>query len=324
MADVVIAEGPILRAILRATYEIWCEGLTQQAYEQYYAAQRALAWGRTNLQRFALVEGLEVLASLKRYQLTASLDGQVMRVLGLGAVFTQPAHRRKGAARELIERILELGADDGVDLALLFSEIGPDYYARLGFETIPTAALALRVREPDRRGAPAMMNRYADDRDLPDIVDMCRTRAQPFRFHLNRDRDFVHYVIARKRILAGLGSPSARAVQFFAAEEGSSAVAYVVLTALPPGRWIVEECGDRDPSGARVGAMLQSLIARDPAEQRPSITAWLPPSFRPPQVEVIDAQPSSEVMMVRALSARAKAALPIRAEDVLYWHGDLF
>src|SRR5206468_10676186 len=40
-------------------------------------------------------------------------------------------------------------------------------------------------------------------------------------------------------------------------------------------RSVLEECGDRDPSGARMGAILQVLIARNPAERRPAITAWL-------------------------------------------------
>jgi hypothetical protein len=30
---------------------------------------------------------------------------------------------------------------------------------------------------------------------------------------------------------------------------------------------MIEECGDRDPSGARVGAILQALIAREPAKR---------------------------------------------------------
>src|SRR5204862_3890546 len=104
-----------------------------------------------------------------------------------------------------------------------------------------------------------------------------------FRFHLVRDRDLVHYAIAKKRLLAGLGPAGAREVQFFIAEEGASAVAYVVITARRHGSdqgaaidSLLEECGDRDPAGARVGAILQALIAREPAEIRPTITGWLP------------------------------------------------
>jgi GNAT superfamily N-acetyltransferase len=331
MAHLEMAEGATLRATLDQTYTIWCEGLTPKAYERYYTAQLATAWGRQHLRRFALVAGTEVLASAKEYTFDALLDGMPIRVVGLGAVFTSPARRGRGAARDVIEQIVARAAADGADLALLFSEIGPDYYTRLGFETIVIPDRSLRVTESVRHGAPATLVRAAEDRDLTDIVAMGEVRARPFRFHLARDRDLVQYAIAKKRLLAGLGPAGLREVQFFIAEEGASAVAYVMMTASrrlgAPGsavEWRLEECGDRDPSGARVGAILQVLIARDPAEARPAISAWLPPGFCPPQITVVAERPSSDVMMVCALSARAKAALPIASTDVLYWRSDAF
>jgi hypothetical protein len=152
---------------------------------------------------------------------------------------------------------------------------------------------------------------------------MNRVRAEPFRFHLDRDRDLLAYAIAKKRLLAGLGVPGAREVQFFVAEEGTTAAAYVVLTALG-GEWKLEECGDRDSSGARVGAILQALLARDPAARRPSIRAWLPAGFVPPQITIAGKRPSADVMMVRPLSAAAEGARALGAENVLYWRGDRF
>ncbi len=204
MADLALAEGPILRDILTATHDIWSEGLTPSAYQRFYTAQLATPWGGRQLRRFALVEGSDVLSSAKLYTFAATLDAQPIRVVGLGAVFTQPAHRRRGAAAELIERLMARAIEDGADLALLFSEIGADYYARLGFEPIPHSLSTLRVTESDRYGAPATLVRGADDRDLPAMVAMNDVRARPFRFHLDRDRDLVHYAIAKKRLLAGL------------------------------------------------------------------------------------------------------------------------
>jgi predicted N-acetyltransferase YhbS len=297
------------------------------AYERYYTAQLATAWGGQRLRRFALVDGTQVLSSAKLYTFDATLDHTPIRVVGLGAVFTQPAQRRRGAAAELIERLMARAAEDGADLALLFSEIGADYYARLGFETIPLSLSTLRVRESDRFGAPATLVRGADDRDLPAIVAMNESRARGFRFHLDRDRDLVQYAVAKKRLMAGLGSPGARETRFVAAEEGATAVAYALVSVRRndgASTWVLEECGDRDPSGARVGAILQTLIARDPAEARPTLTTWLPHGFCPPQVTVAESRPSSDVMMARPLSARARAALPLGGEDVLFWKADHF
>jgi predicted N-acetyltransferase YhbS len=335
MADLVTAEGPILERILDGTYTIWHEGLSRPAYSRYNTAQLATAWGRDHLRRFALVgptgEG-DVLASAKQYMFDATLDGHVVRVVGVGAVFTQPAQRGHGHARDLLDRLLDRAAADGADLALLFSEIGPDYYARLGFDPLVTTDLVVRITESDRHGAPATLVRAGEERDLADIVAMGQTRAARYRFHLNRDRDVVHYAIAKKRLFAGFGPAGSRMVHFFIAEEGASAVAYVVVSvrahetgdAASGPVWTIEEAGDRDPSGARVGAILQGLIARDPAERRPTIKAWLPAGFRPPQITVIGEQPSGEVMMVRPLTPAAAAARALGAGQVLYWRGDLF
>ena len=320
---IVPAEGPILDEILAATFDIWHEGLSRTAYPRYYAGQLATPWGRANLRRWALVDGDDVVASAKTYALDAMLDGRAIRVFGVGAVFTQPRHRGRGHARTLVERLLDRATADGFDLSLLFSEIGADYYARLGFTPMPTFDLALRVREDTRRGAPATLVRVGDDRDLDDIASMGETRAAPFRFHLRRTRDLIHYGLSKKRLLAGLGAPGDRGVQFFVAEEGAGAVAYVVLSTRGS-TWIVEEAGDRDPTGARIGAILQTLIARDPAEPRPSIVAWLPATLRPPQIDVVGEAAAHDVMMVKPLGDKGTPKPALGSNDVFYWRSDLF
>jgi hypothetical protein len=114
----------------------------------------------------------------------------------------------------------------------------------------------------------------------------------------------------------------ARQLHFFIAEEGITAAAYVVVSIV--GRtWTIEECGDRDPSGARVGAILQALIAREPVERRPTIRAWLPRGFVPPQVTIVSAKPSAEVLMVRSLGSMAVTPR-LSGDDVLYWRSDIF
>src|SRR5436190_3089028 len=321
--DLVPAEGAILDRIFADTFDIWHDGLNPAGYRRHYAAQRGTAWGRSHLHRWALVDGGEVLASAKVYDFAAVLDGRSIRVIGLGAVFTDPAHRGRGHARMLIERLLDRAAGDGADLALLFSEIGPGYYARLGFSVVPRSELTLRVVEPDRGGAPATLVRAGGDNDLASLADMGRPRSHAHRLHLDRDRDLIQFAVAKKRLLAGLGPPGARELHFFVAEEGASAVAYVVVT-VRGAAWIIEEGGDRDPAGARLGAILQVLVAREPGERRPHIRGWLPEGFCPPQIKIVERSPSVEVMMVRPLTGRGTPDRALNEADVLFWHGDLF
>jgi predicted N-acetyltransferase YhbS len=323
MSEIAPATGVALESILDATHTIWHDGLTRPAYSRLYAAHVAAPWGRRQLTRWALVDRGEVLASAKIYMFDATLDGRAIRIAGFGAVFTQPAHRGRGVARELMLRLLDKAAAGGADAALLFSEIGPDYYARLGFSVVPLDDLSIRVIEDTRRGAPATMVRAGDDRDLDAVVAMDAARAEPFRFHLNRVRDLAQFAIAKRRILAGLSEPNARSLQFFVAEEGASAVAYAVVYE-NGGAWTIDSCGDRDPAGARLGAILQVLIAREPSAHRPTITAWLPSALRPPQIEIVSATSSKDLMMFKPLSRAGEGVASLKPSEVMYWKGDAF
>ena len=107
------------------------------------------------------------------------------------------------------------------------------------------------------------------------------------------------------------------------AEEGHQAVAYLVATE-QDGRWMIEEAGDRDPSGARLGAMLQVMLARYPSERLPEIRGWWPQSLVPPQLKVAASTPTQEVLMIRPLRDRMLPLPPLAAAEVVYWHADYF
>ncbi len=238
---------------------------------------------------------------------------------GIGAVFTPPLHRGKGYASQLIERLLESARSEGALLAGLFSEIDPAFYARLGFTAIPIDEVTVGVKRKD--GAPAILVRAGDERDLAALETMHQVRSANARFTLNRDRPMIQYALSKKRLLAGLGRQGLRQVEFVVAEEGASAVAYAVLHVNANG-WTLEEAGDRDPSAARLGAMLQVLVAREPSVPTPLIRAWWPPAFPvPPQVTLTDKSAATDVFMVRPL---ADVPMPEKTEDVFYWHSDHF
>ena len=307
---VIVAEGPLLDQITRLTYDIWNEGLSERAYSQWNAAQMRTPWGRTHLQRLALVDvSGRLLATAKRYRYHMRLDGRVGWMSGIGAVFTPPLQRGKGYASQLIEQLL----------AGLFSEIGATFYERFGFTPVPIDEVTVRVER--RNGAPAMLVRAGDDRDLPAVEAMHQVRSSGVRFALTRDKSTIHYALSKKRLLAGLGPQGLRQVEFVVAEEGVSAVAYALLHENANG-WTLEEAGDRDPAGARLGGMLQVLLAREPSAPAPLIRAWWPAALAvPPQVSLTDRAPAHDLFMVKPL---ADVRIPEKAGDVFYWHSDYF
>jgi hypothetical protein len=319
---VIPAEGSILERILDTAHSISPEGLSRPAYAKFYAAQMKTAWGRRHQRRLALVQGDHVLASATQYDLAAVLDQRPVRVRGIGSVLSERADGDSRHAQALISRLVEQATEDGAALAFLFLDGGAQLGQPNGFEAVATTEVELTVAQSTRHGAPMTLIRGGEERDLAAVVAMGQVRAGSFRFHLDRDVDFVQYAITKKRLLAGLGAASARQLHFFIAEEGITAAAYVVISVVDD-MWTIEECGDRDPSGARVGAILQALIAREPVERRPTIRAWLPRGFVPPQVTIVSAKPSEPVMMVRAIESTVLEPR-LSTGDVLYWLSDMF
>ena len=316
----VVAAGPLLDHIFDNTFPIWNEGLTRAAYGQWNQAQLRTQWGSRNLQRFALLaDDGSLLASAKRYRIDVSLDGRDGWMAGIGAVFTPESKRGQGHATRLLEMLIDRERAAGALLSGLFSEIGTEFYERLGFRAVPLDEVTVTVKREG--GSPAMLVRGGEDRDLPNIAALHATRAAGVRFAVRRDPSLLGYALSKKRLLAGLGPPGLRQVEFFVTEEGASAVAYVILSENANG-WTLEEAGDRDPAGARIGAMLQVLLAREPSHRTPLIRAWWPRAMAvPPQVELTDRIDARDVFMVRPL---VDVAMPRTAADVFYWRSDYF
>jgi len=317
---VTVADEAVHEQILDLTYPLWGEGLTRQAYGTWNRGQMTTPWGRTHLERVALVDQGHLLSSAKRYHFDALVAGVRERVVGVGAVFTPAARRGQGYARVLIEEMLLQATRTGAAWALLFSEIGGSYYEKLGFASLPRTMLTLMVRA--KAGAPATFVRAGENADLPFIAELSASYAGGAGIALDRTSDLIGFGIARRRLLAGLGPAGLRHLEFFVAEEGGRPAAYVVISRGRSGI-VLEECGDRDPSGARVGAILQVLQAREPSIVQAPIRAWLPAGFRPPQVVVVDEAPAAEIMMMRRLDA-PESSMALPEPPVTYWQTDVF
>jgi GNAT superfamily N-acetyltransferase len=317
---IVPAEGALLEEILDHTFTNWNEGLSRPAYGQWNRAQARTPWARSHLQRYASIDDRgRLLATAKQYRFDVRVGGCEGWMCGIGAVFTPPEQRGQGHASALIEHLVSRAQRDGALLASLFSEIGTGFYERLAFASVPLEEVTITVNR--KGGAPAMLVRAGEERDLAAVAAMHAVRSAAAPFALRRDGSLIHYALSKKRLLAGLGPLGLRQLEFFVAEEGASAVAYVVLNVNANG-WTLEEAGDRDPAGARLGAMLQVLLAREPTHRMPLIRAWWPRAFDvPPQIQLTDRSAPNDVFMVRPLS---DVAMPQTADEVFYWHADHF
>jgi GNAT superfamily N-acetyltransferase len=318
----------LLDQILDDSWPQWGDGLSRPAYGRYNAAQLQTPWGRSHLARVALVEGGRLLASAKRYHFRVRLDGRELAAVGIGAVFTPPSERGRGHAPRLIELLCDQARADGCALAMLFSEIGSAYYERLGFRVVLHSTSDITVKTKD--GAPAVLVRAGEERDAASVAETHARRVERYRFGLVPDAELVNYSVTKKRMLAGFDSTGRRTLEYFVTEEGYQAVAYILLQVTrslqlgEPEAWSLAACGDRDPEGARIGAMLQVLLARHPGERAPTIRAWWPDRLRPPQLEIARRGLASEIFMIRPLHDDLRIEPWLTEGDTIYWNGDAF
>src|SRR5262245_44746310 len=180
----ITADARLLEQILDGTHLIWSEGLGRDDYGRWNRAQMATDWGRDHLRRVALVEDGRLLASAKRYDFTARLQGRAVPVLGVGAVFTPPDMRGRGHARMLIHAMHDDARARGCAMALLFSEIGPAFYESMGYRIVHTRTVDIEITRG--AGAPATLVRSGESRDLPEIASMVANRSAGASFALER------------------------------------------------------------------------------------------------------------------------------------------
>ena len=293
-------------------------GIDGPAAIRYQRAMARLPWSQHHHQCIGLRDGSgRVLASADRFELEAVLHGRAMRCCGLGNITETTTHGDRRYATELLAHVVDDAKAHGF-AAVLVSSAEPYAPLQDSFTPLLVGESTLHVIESDRRGAPMVPVRSGERGDFVHLATAPPLGSSCLR--LARNADLLEFTICRHRLLAAVSAAGRREVRFLVVEEGSRAAAYVVVTVTREG-WRLEECGDHDPTGARVGALLQVMIAREPAEDRPRITATLPPGFQPPQVSVTDTGVMAARLWLKVFRPDLSEAVTADA-PIAWWPGD--
>lgn len=192
-----------IEGVLEQTHALWSDGLDPASYLDYIRTLMASEWagqGERNYRFLVLVDdaGEQWVAGLKLYRFTARLDDELIPVGGIGAVFTPPAQRRSGYAAAMIGKTHDLMARRGDQISLLFSEIGAEYYARLGYRGLDPGATRIQVASSSAGGAGAPIGLKRMHRnDLDDVIRLREREDAGAGFALVRDRALWKYMLAR-------------------------------------------------------------------------------------------------------------------------------
>jgi GNAT superfamily N-acetyltransferase len=192
----------------RGIQPIWGGGLDEGRFQLF---QRRLADSPEGRERYRLLGWFEdgaLVSAMKSYRLNGSCAGRALQLLGIGAVYTPPARRRRGHAARMLRAAMEGAHGEGVHAAVLFSDIETRYYERLGFRPVESRECtvdASALPRPLGGFRPALAG---DEEKMTRLFG--RGRAEETRFCLSRDGWTLRFQLRRLRELArarGVGEP---------------------------------------------------------------------------------------------------------------------
>jgi len=131
--DIHVANDEERRAAHANVYDVWARGAT---VEEHVNRRDASPLHRRGRWIVGCVAG-RVVTSLASHAVSFRLHGQSVPAIAIGSVHTMAEHRGRGFAPRLLEWTERFEHQQGARLSVLFSDIKPDYYARLGYRRCP-------------------------------------------------------------------------------------------------------------------------------------------------------------------------------------------
>jgi predicted N-acetyltransferase YhbS len=134
----------------RHNHAAWGGKRALEAHAGHLAAQISNSGG---IARYVGVrQGRQLVASLKRYDVTLDSPWGPLEAIGIGAVYTGEAYRGRGHASRLTQLVMDEAKGEGAAAAMLYSDIDVSFYERLGFVVMPHVVWTARVDAlPDKQ-----------------------------------------------------------------------------------------------------------------------------------------------------------------------------
>jgi hypothetical protein len=313
-----------VRSILEESFALWGAGLALPDYIGMWEELADTPWGRRWFSwRAWMDERGEILSSLKLYRPLVRIGDETTRAAAIGAVYTPRKHRRRGHAAAMIQAVLAEAEDRQDQPGFLFTDIGVEYYAGLGFR--PLACEDLLGTIPARGTAPAISFRAAT---LDDIDDMARAHERTCASRavaILRDRAHWEFLYARAATFFRRLDGSDLSRRFTVAIERDAPVGYVVAVE-GGGEWNLREAASYDGSPDTLARILRAAGAEAREAGSSSVWGWMPRAWAKLVPEWrLKAQPRLRAIpMMRPLGGRVLPDGLDRVEDALLPYLDQF
>jgi predicted N-acetyltransferase YhbS len=282
----------LVREAASHTHPFWGKSVDLATHTTWQLEQIRRA-GPSILRYVGLVDDTAgLVASIKRYTLALTLPGGgVASVVGIGAVFTPEDARKTGAASALIEAVLAEARAEGHAAALLYSDIDPAFYARLGFHAFPAFAHAAVLEALPPRAVLSL--RPAEDRDDEAMLAAYEASFDASFLRPHRSLAVFRYFRWRSR---------ADRPWILRAEDRDVGYLFATARGMAPDRTLwVDEWAAPGIARAEVLGVVRQLAEREGAR---TVAGWLRPDEAPP---FFDARPRpAEIPMIAPLDDRLR------------------
>lgn len=304
-----------IRSVLADSHALWGAGLSSADYIGMWEELARSRWAQAWYSWRALVDtDGRVLSSLKLYRPLIRLGDTTARVAAIGAVFTPRPLRRRGHAAALIRATLDEAAERGDGAALLFTDIGTEYYQAFGFQPLPCEdALGTLTRVPAFQ-ADGVTLRAMTPGDLDAVVAAHEAASASRPIAVVRDRGHWEFLLDRAATFFHRLDGSGLERRFTIAEQGSRPIGYLVAV-LAPGEWNLREAASFDGDPRTLARILAAGAAEARASGATTVWGWVPRALwtAAPAWRLRSQTRLRAIPMIRALGA---CSLPDRLDTV--------
>ncbi|HEX5044978.1 MAG TPA: GNAT family N-acetyltransferase [Candidatus Polarisedimenticolaceae bacterium] len=277
-ATLSVASPSEIESIYRESHALWGAGLSYSDYVEFWADVRETGWARDHYRHLVWADGRGgILSSLKLYGPEVRLGSCRVRAAGIGAVFTPVRHRRKGHAAAMLRAVLEEARRRGDAFAILFTDIGTEYYARLGFQALPAfeswGRLPARLRPP-----PELALRPMESTDLAEVRAAHDAWCAPRPFAFLRDQAQWGYLLVRAASFYRRYDGSDLTQRYRLALRDGRFCGYLVAVE-GVGQWVVREVGAVDGDLALMADILRAGGTEARGAGLQQVYGWLAPGL---------------------------------------------
>ena len=227
--------------------------------------------------------------SLASFPFELAINHDVARTSFIGCVHTIADSRGQGYARQLMDWAEKYEIDRGTSLSLLFSDIDPDYYARLGYRICPAHTGTIDIESASVKCDMIKLDAF-QLKDRLDWVSECyRTSHAHLAAFVNRS-DFYWWFLTKK-------DPCD---EYFVIRRGNEDLGYLRMKDEGV-RWRLRDCAIGSLSASDFDDVIDGVVAHFSGSSCKEVYGWLP-KYDAVSDRVTYSDRPDEITMIKSLS----------------------